>query len=177
MANIWHDISPSRITPDDFIAVIEIEKGSKKKYELDKETGHLILDRILYTSTHYPANYGLIPRTFADDGDPLDVLVLCSETLMPLSLVRCYPIGVITMRDQGRLDEKIIAIPFNDPVYNAYTDIQQLPAHIFSEMRHFFSVYKNLEGKQTVVDEERGPEAAREIIRTCLEAYIEKFCR
>ena len=90
MTNIWHDISPSRINPEDFIAVIEIEKGSKKKYELDKETGHIILDRILYTSTHYPANYGLIPRTFADDGDPLDVLVLCSEVLAPLSLVRCY---------------------------------------------------------------------------------------
>ena len=104
MTNIWHDISPSRINPEDFIAVIEIEKGSKKKYELDKETGHIILDRILYTSTHYPANYGLIPRTFADDGDPLDVLVLCSEVLAPLSLVRCYPIGVITMQDQGKMD-------------------------------------------------------------------------
>ena len=109
MANIWHDISPSRITSNDFIAVIEIEKGSKKKYELDKETGHLILDRILYTSTHYPTNYGFIPRTYADDNDPLDVLVLCSEVIQPLSLVRCYPIGVITMLDQGRLDEKIIA--------------------------------------------------------------------
>ena len=120
MTNIWHDISPSRINPEDFIAVIEIEKGSKKKYELDKETGHIILDRILYTSTHYPANYGLIPRTFADDGDPLDVLVLCSEVLAPLSLVRCYPIGVITMQDQGKMDEKIIAIPFEDPTYNTY---------------------------------------------------------
>ena len=176
-SNIWHDISPSRINPDDFIAVIEIEKGSKKKYELDKETGHIILDRILYTSTHYPANYGLIPRTYADDGDPLDVLVLSSETISPLSLVRCYPIGVITMRDQGKLDEKIIAIPFNDPMYNEYRDIAELPSHIFSEMRHFFSVYKNLEGKETVVDEEQGPEAAKEIIRKCLDAYIEKFCR
>ena len=108
MSNIWHDISPARINPDDFIAVIEIEKGSKKKYELDKETGHIILDRILYTSTHYPANYGLIPRTYADDGDPLDVLVLSSEVIAPLSLVRCYPIGVITMEDQGKMDEKII---------------------------------------------------------------------
>lgn len=177
MANIWHDMSPARIGPDDFIAVIEIEKGSKKKYELDKETGHIILDRILYTSTHYPANYGLIPRTYADDGDPLDVLVLSSETIMPLALVRCYPIGVITMRDQGKLDEKIIAIPFNDPVYNGYKDISELPGHIFSEMRHFFSVYKNLEGKETVVDEEQGPEEARAIIRKCLDAYIEKFCR
>ena len=177
MTNIWHDISPSRITPDDFIAVVEIEKGSKMKYELDKETGHIILDRILYTSTHYPANYGLIPRTYADDGDPLDVLVLSSECLVPLSLVRCYPIGVITMRDQGKMDEKIIAIPFNDPVYNSYKDISELPSHIFNEMRHFFSVYKSLEGKETVVDEEQGSEAARQIISKCLDNYIEKFCR
>ena len=177
MSNIWHDISPSRITKNDFIAVIEIEKGSKKKYELDKETGHLILDRILYTSTHYPANYGLIPRTYADDGDPLDVLLLCSEVIQPLSLVRCYPIGVITMKDQGRLDEKIIAIPFHDPTYNTYRDVSELPAHIFQEMTHFFSVYKNLEGKETVVDELAGAEAAKEVIQKCLDAYIEKFCR
>ena len=110
MANIWHDMNPSRINVDDFVAVIEIEKGSKKKYELDKETGMIILDRILYTSTHYPANYGLIPRTLSDDGDPLDVLVMSSEVIQPMSLVRCYPIGVFTMLDGGKLDEKIIAI-------------------------------------------------------------------
>ncbi len=177
MSNIWHDISPARITRDDFIAVIEIEKGSKKKYELDKETGHLILDRILYTSTHYPANYGLIPRTYADDNDPLDVLLVCSEVIQPLSLVRCYPIGVITMLDQGRLDEKIIAIPFEDPTYNTYRDIKELPAHIFTEMSHFFSVYKSLEGKETVVDELRGAEDAGRVIQKSLDAYIEKFCR
>ena len=177
MSNIWHDISPSRITKDDFIAVIEIEKGSKKKYELDKETGHLILDRILYTSTHYPTNYGLIPRTYADDNDPLDVLVLSSEVIQPLSLVRCYPIGVITMLDQGKLDEKIIAIPFQDPTYNAYHDVGELPAHLFTEISHFFSVYKNLEGKETVVNEEQGREAAMEIIDKCREAYIEHYCK
>lgn len=177
MSNIWHDISPSRISRDDFIAVVEIEKGSKKKYELDKETGHLILDRILYTSTHYPANYGFIPRTYADDLDPLDVLLVCSEVIHPMSLVRCYPIGVITMLDQGRLDEKIIAIPFQDPTNNTYHDISELPAHLFSEMTHFFSVYKNLEGKETVVDELRGADTAKEIIQKCLDAYIEKFCR
>ena len=177
MSNIWHDISPARITCEDFIAVIEIEKGSKKKYELDKETGHLRLDRILYTSTHYPANYGLIPRTFAEDDDPLDVLVLCSEVIQPLSLVRCYPIGVITMLDQNRLDEKIIAIPFEDPTYNSYHDVSELPAHIFSEMSHFFTVYKSLEGKETVVDELRGAADAKRVIQKCLDAYIEKFCR
>ena len=109
MGNIWHDISEERIFPTDFISVIEISKGSKKKYELDKETGYIILDRVLYTSTHYPMNYGFIPRTLGDDGDPLDVLVMCSEPLEPLTLVRCYPIGVMKMTDGGAGDEKIIA--------------------------------------------------------------------
>ena len=177
MTNIWHNISPSRINPDDFIAVIEIEKGSKNKYELDKETGQMILDRILYTSTHYPANYGLIPRTYADDGDPLDVLVLCSEVIHPMSLVRCYPIGMITMVDQGKLDEKIIAVPFNDPTYNTYHNISELPGHVVTEMRHFFTVYKSLENKETMVDEEQGPEAAKETIQKALDNYIERFCR
>ena len=134
MSNIWHDISPSRIQPEDFVAVIEIPKGSKKKYELDKETGLIILDRVLHTSTHYPANYGFIPRTYGDDGDPLDVLVLCSEEIDPLTLVRCYPIGYISMLDGGKNDEKIIAIPFSDPTYNPYHDLMDLPPHLFDEM-------------------------------------------
>ena len=113
--NIWHDLSPKRVKPEDFVALIEIPKGSKNKYELDKETGLLKLDRVLYTSTHYPANYGFIPRTYGDDGDPLDVLLLCSEPIEPMTLVRAYPIGVISMIDSGRYDEKIVCIPFNDP--------------------------------------------------------------
>lgn len=177
MTNIWHDISPSRVSPEDFMAVIEIGKGSKNKYELDKETGHIMLDRILYTSTHYPANYGFIPRTYADDNDPLDVLVLCSEELYPLSLVQCYPIGMITMMDQGKRDEKIIAIPFKDPTYNEYQSIDDLPTHVISEIQHFFTVYKNLENKKTVVDEQGGPEAAKKTIAQALGDYIEKFCR
>lgn len=177
MTNIWHDISPERIRPEDFICVVEISKGSKKKYELDKETGLIILDRILYTSTHYPANYGFIPRTFGDDGDPLDVLLLCSEPLEPLTLVRAYPIGMISMIDNGRNDEKIIAIPFNDPNYNMYTDIDQLPSHIFAEMRHFFSVYKNLENKTTAVDEVSARERAVKIVDEAIDRYIEKFCK
>ena len=177
MGNIWHDISPKRITPDDFMAVIEITKGSKKKYELDKETGVLMLDRILYTSTHYPANYGFIPRTYGDDGDPLDVVVICSEKIDPMTLVRCYPIGVITMKDSGKLDEKIISIPFNDPNYNGYKDISELPTHIFDEMKHFFKVYKNLEDKETVVDEVQNREKAIEIIDKSIGNYITEFCR
>lgn len=175
--NIWHDMSPKRITKNDFIAIIEIEKGGKNKYELDKETGLIILDRILYTSTHYPANYGFIPRTYGDDNDPLDVLVLCSESLIPLSMVRCYPIGVISMIDNGKNDEKIIAIPFNDPMYNMYSDISELPKHLFDEMRHFFTVYKELEGKQTAVNEAAGSEEATQIIQNSIEHYIEKFCK
>lgn len=177
MTNIWHDISPERIRPEDFICVVEISKGSKKKYELDKETGLIILDRILYTSTHYPANYGFIPRTYGDDGDPLDVLLLCSEPLEPLTLVRAYPIGMISMIDNGRNDEKIIAIPFNDPNYNMYTNIDQLPSHIFAEMRHFFSVYKNLENKTTAVDEVSAREQAVKIVDEAINRYVEKFCK
>ncbi len=175
--NIWHDISPKHIHRDLFTAVIEIPKGSKIKYELDKETGLLRMDRILYTSTHYPANYGFIPRTYADDGDPLDVLVLCSETLEPLSLVQCRPIGVILMLDNGANDEKIICIPVNDPNYNVYTDIASLPKHIFDEMSHFFTVYKQLEDKDTVIDDVRDAAAAKEIVQNCIDNYVEKFCR
>ena len=177
MGNIWHDISPKRITAEDFMAVIEITKGSKKKYELDKETGVLMLDRILYTSTHYPANYGFIPRTYGDDGDPLDVVVICSEKIDPMTLVRCYPIGVITMKDSGKLDEKIISIPFNDPNYNTYKDISELPKHVFDEMTHFFTVYKNLEDKETVVDEIQNKAKAIEIIEKSIVNYIQEFCR
>ena len=177
MSNIWHDVSPKRISPEDFLCVIEISKGSKKKYELDKETGFLILDRILYTSTHYPANYGFIPRTYGDDGDPLDILLLCSEPIEPLTLVRAYPIGVISMIDNGRNDEKIIAIPFNDPNYNHYKDIDDLPGHIFDEMRHFFSVYKNLENKTTAVNEVQNREAAVKVISDAIEHYIDAFCK
>lgn len=176
MSNIWHEISPKRIAPEDFIAVIEIPKGSKNKYELDKETGFIVLDRILHTSTHFPANYGLIPRTYGDDLDPLDVLVLCSESLNPLTLVRCYPIGVIHMLDSGKHDEKIIAIPFNDPAYNTYTDITDLPPHTYQEMTHFFTVYKQLEDKKTVAEEVGNRATAIEIIKAAQQSYIEKFC-
>ncbi len=173
--NIWHDIQEDRISPTDFISVIEISKGSKKKYELDKETGMLSLDRILFTATHYPMNYGFIPRTYGDDKDPLDVLVLCSEAIEPLTLVRSYPIGVIKMEDGGMRDEKIIAIPYGDPTYNGYTDISELPKHIFEEVRHFFSVYKNLEGKDTVVKEVGGAIAAVEVIENCIKNYKKMF--
>ena len=176
--NLWHDINPSRMRVDDFMAVIEIEKGSKNKYEMDKETGALRLDRILYTSTHYPANYGFLPRSYADDNDPLDVLVICSETIRPMSLVQVYPIGYIAMTDGEAMDEKILAIPFGDPVYNTYKDVSELPAHIAEEISHFFQVYKSLEkDKSTEIVGTYGREEAMKVIEKAYESYITNFCR
>ena len=176
MSNIWHDINPRRISATDFVACIEIPKGGKNKYEMDKETGLLYLDRVLYTSTHYPANYGFIPRTYASDNDPLDVLVLCQESIVPMTLVRCYPIGVINMIDNDMEDEKIIAIPFNDPSLTCYSDISQLPSHTFDEISHFFKVYKSLEEKETVVSEVLGREEAQKRIESCIKKYRDTFC-
>jgi len=175
--NIWHDISPDVILPHDFTAVIEIPKGSSCKYEMDKDTGMLRLDRVLYTSTHYPANYGFIPRTYADDGDPLDVLVICEQPIYPMTLMRVYPIGVMRMIDSGSLDDKIIAVPFSDPTYNHIRSIDELPAHIFDEMMHFFSVYKQLENKQTAVKELFKAEEAQQIIADCIRSYNETFAK
>lgn len=175
--NPWHDFSEERIKIDNFISVIEIPRGSKNKYELDKESGLLRLDRILYTSTHYPANYGFIPRTLSEDGDPLDVLVLCQESLEPLSILECYPIGMITMIDENEEDEKIIAIPINDPFLNNYTDINELPQHQFQEIKHFFEIYKYLENKETRVDKICGREEAIATLVKCKNAYKKVFVR
>lgn len=169
--NILHDISEKRIQPKDFVACIEIEKGSKNKYELDKETGMIILDRVLYTSTHYPMNYGFIPRTLSGDDDPLDVFVLCSQPIEKMSLVRCYPIGIIYLTDRNETDEKVIAIPFGDPQYNEYTDISELPSHIIDELRHFLSVYKQLENKVVKVLKVGSHEDAKRTIKESLENY------
>jgi inorganic pyrophosphatase len=173
--NIWHDIGPERIKPDSFTAVIEISKGFKNKYELDKSTGMLRLDRVLYTSTHYPANYGFIPRTYADDEDPLDVLVLCQEAILPNTLVDCYPIGVIKMLDGDKIDEKILAIPFGDPSLTMVKDIKDLPKHTYDEISHFFEVYKNLEMKHTAIKEVLGREEAIESIKYCIDNYYINF--
>jgi len=173
--NLWHSIRKERITENGFLAVVEISKGSKKKYELDKESGMLILDRILYTATHYPANYGFIPLTFAEDGDPLDVLVLCSENLEIMTMVECYPIGAVRMTDGDDTDDKIIAIPVKDPTWNFYKDIAELPPHISDEIVHFFAVYKQLEQKNTSNLKSLSKEAAKQIINKALAAYRERF--
>ena len=173
--NLWHDMAPERIQPHDFLAIIEISKGSKNKYELDKDTGMLFLDRILYTSTHYPANYGFISLTYAEDNDPLDVLVLCNEPIIPLSLCRCYPIGMVRMIDEGFIDNKVIAIPFREPSLNTYTDISELPPHVINEIGHFFTVYKALEEKQTAVIEIVGRGEALKTIADNRAEYKRRF--
>lgn len=175
MLNIWHDMDKDRIRADEFSAVIEISKGGKNKYELDKATGMLKLDRVLYTSTHYPANYGFIPRTLAKDNDPLDVLILCSESILPFTLVECYPIGVLQMVDEGLDDEKIIAVCKTDPFYNTYKDVSELPKHLFDEIKHFYEVYKSLEYKETVVEKIEGREEAINVISKSLKRYSEVF--
>lgn len=175
--NIWHDINPERIKKNEFISVIEISKGSKKKYELDKETGLIILDRVLHTSTHYPANYGFIPRTYAGDNDPLDVLVLCSEDLEPLSIVKCYPIGIIRMKDDDAIDDKIIAIPFNDPNWNHYNSLKELPIHLSEEIVHFFRVYKSLEHKETTILEVLDRDDAENVIQDAINNYKLNFVK
>jgi len=168
----WHDCYiDESIIPTAFPAVIEIPKGSTNKYELDKETGLLRLDRVLYSAVHYPADYGFIPRTFCDDGDPLDVLVLGQEPVYPLTIVEARAIGVMRMRDDKGIDDKIISISVRDPAFADYTDHSQLPAHVLRQMRRFFEDYKVLERKQVVIEGLLGPAQALDIIRDALEMY------
>ncbi|MFA6830050.1 MAG: inorganic diphosphatase [Bacilli bacterium] len=173
--NAWKDIDSSLITPENFITCIEIGKGMKNKYELDKKTGLLKLDRILYTSNHYPQNYGFIPKTLAEDHDPLDVLLIMSEPVQPLTLVQSKPIGMIEMVDQGDRDVKILAICPQDPFYQDYDDISQLPKHITDEIEYFFETYKVLEGKETLVPGTRGKEDALKVIKKNIQDYIDKY--
>lgn len=172
---IFDNIDKKRVTKEKFIAVVEIPQGCKNKYEVDKETGLLRLDRILFTSTHYPHNYGFIPLTYAEDGDNLDVLILCSEAIAPLTLVDCKPLGVVRMIDSGVNDEKIIAVCNSDPIYSHYETMEELPLHIFEEIKHFFKVYKVLEGKETNVLDIAGKEVAEAIIEKDILAYQKKM--
>jgi inorganic pyrophosphatase len=168
----WHDcyIDESVITTA-FPAVIEIPKGSTNKYELDKETGLLRLDRVLYSAVYYPADYGFIPRTFCDDGDPLDVLVLGQEPVFPLTIVEARAIGVMRMRDEKGIDDKILAVSVRDPAYAEYRDKSELPSHVVRQVRRFFEDYKVLEHKTVVVEDLLGPEAAVGIIAEALQMY------
>ena len=168
----WHDtyVDDAQIATA-FPAVIEIPKGSKNKYELDKETGLLRLDRALYSAVYYPADYGFIPRTYSDDGDPLDVLVLAQEPVYPLTIVEARAIGVMRMRDEKGGDDKIVAVSVHDPAYAEYSDKNQLPGHVLRQVRRFFEDYKTLEHKQVVVEDLLGPAEAVVIIREALELY------
>ena len=168
----WHDTYLDDTTvATDFPVIIEIPKGSKNKYELDKETGLLKLDRVLYSSVHYPADYGFIPRTYCDDGDPLDALVLSQEPVYPLTIVTARAIGVMRMRDEKGIDDKIVAVSVRDPAFADYTDKDQLPSHLLREIRRFFEDYKALEQKQVVVEDMLGPADALRILRESLNLY------
>jgi inorganic pyrophosphatase len=168
----WHDsYVDDALVGSAFPVVIEIPKGSKNKYELDKETGLLRLDRVLYSAVHYPADYGFIPRTYCEDGDPLDALVLGQEPVYPLTIVEARAIGVMRMRDEKGSDDKVVAVSVHDPAFSQFTDKVQLPAHLLRELRRFFEDYKALEHKQVVVEDLLGPEQAVRIIKDALELY------
>ena len=168
----WHDsYVDDAIVSDAFPVVIEIPKGSKNKYELDKETGLLKLDRVLYSAVHYPADYGFIPRTYCDDGDPLDVMILSQEPVHPLTIVEARAIGVMRMRDDKGIDDKIIAVHVRDPAVSDYTDRTQLPQHVERELKRFFQDYKVLENKMVEVEDILGPKDAYLILRASLDMY------
>ena len=167
----WHDVDPG--TPDSFTAIVEIPLGSSNKYELDKKTGLLKLDRVLHSAVFYPANYGFIPRTLADDRDPLDVLILAAEPVYPLTMVQARPIGLMTMMDQEELDYKVIAVGINDPEYNHYRDVRELPKHRVAVIRRFFEDYKTLENKRVVVDDILPAVEAGPIIEKSFAVYLE----
>jgi inorganic pyrophosphatase len=168
----WHDIYVDDALIDkEFPVVIEVPRGSKNKYELDKETGFLRLDRVLYSAVHYPANYGFIPRSFCDDGDPLDALVLGQEPVYPLTIVEARAIGVMRMRDDKGIDDKIIAVNVRDPAVSDYHDRNQLPQHVEREIKRFFQDYKVLEHKMVEVEDMLGPAEAFQILRDALDLY------
>ena len=169
--NILHDINPERITKEEFIVVIEISQGSKKKYEIDKETGLLLLDRFLTTAFHYPINYGFVPLTHCEDNDPLDVLVLSQEILDPMTLVKCRPLGVIKMIDNNELDEKVIAVPVFDKYFDHLQNLKDMPLPMIAEIKHFFENYKTLEKKKVVIEAIQDKQAAFIAIETSLLNY------
>jgi inorganic pyrophosphatase len=167
----WHDVELPRYVEEPIPAIIEISTGSKVKYELDKKSGLLLVDRILFSAVHYPANYGFVPRTYCDDGDPLDVLVLCSEAIQPLSIMRAKLIGVMKMRDEKGEDDKLIAVHADDPNYQDYSDVSEIPVHRLRELKRFFEDYKTLEHKKVLVGEPQGRSAALAVLRDAIRLY------
>jgi inorganic pyrophosphatase len=167
----WHDVALPRYVEDPIPAIIEIPTGSKVKYELDKKSGLLLVDRILFSAVHYPANYGFVPRTYCDDGDPLDILVLCSETIQPLAIMRAKVIGVMKMRDDKGEDDKLIAVHADDPNYSDYGDVSEIPSHRLRELQRFFEDYKALENKKVLVGAPQGRSAGLEVLRDAIRLY------
>jgi inorganic pyrophosphatase len=175
MMNLWHELPPGPDAPDVIYVLVEIPKGSRNKYEYHKTAGILKLDRVLYSSLHYPGDYGLIPRTYYEDGDPLDVLVMINEPTFPGCVIEARPIGMFRMMDRGLPDDKILAVPANDPLFKDYHDIGDIPQHFLAEVTHFFQVYKDLEGARVEPRGWEGGEAAREQIRHAIELYQRDF--
>lgn len=171
MTHAWHDVPHGDRAPGEVFGVVEIPKGSKVKYELDKETGLLRVDRILHSSVIYPANYGFIPRTLGEDGDPLDILALMQEPVHPLSIVRLRPIGLMEMVDQGERDDKVVCVHLDDPEYSSLTELDELSPHRLNELRRFFSDYKTLENKSVVVEEFKGVPETKAVIREAIARY------
>ena len=177
MVHPWHDMKPGEKVPEEFYAVIEIPLGSNVKYELDKPSGLIKVDRVLCSAVYYPANYGFIPQTLAEDGDPLDVLVLCQEPVVPLALIHARAIGLMTMVDYGTLDHKVIAIATEDPEFNGYKEANQIRPHHLLMLRRFFQDYKQLEQKAVEVEEISSSNTAHPVIQSALERYAKKYSR
>ena len=177
MIHYWHDLPPGPHPPEEITAIIEIPSGSRNKYELDKKTGIMKLDRVLYSAVHYPGDYGLIPRTLHEDGDPLDVLVLVKEQTFPGCLVDVRPLGVLRMRDRGEPDDKVLAVALRDPYYEETFDIADIPRHVLTEVQYFFSTYKDLEGKRVQIEGWGKSEEAMKVIAKSIAAYDAAYMR
>ncbi len=175
MANLWHDLNTGPDTPEIVYAIVEIPKGSRNKYEYGKNLGVIKLDRVLFSSLYYPGDYGLIPRTYYDDGDPLDVIVMVNEPTFSGCVIEARPIGLFKMMDRGQHDDKVLAVPARDPLFQDYSDISDIPQHYLREVSHFFEVYKDLEGERTKPLGWEGALAAKEAIRESQRLYLEKF--
>lgn len=177
MVNLWRDLDSGPTTPDIIYAIVEIAKGSRNKYEYGKELGVIKLDRVLFSSLHYPGDYGLIPRTLYDDGDPLDVLVMVTEPTFPGCIIEARPIGIFKMLDQGVADDKILAVPARDPLFDDYQDIKDIPQHFLREVAHFFEVYKDLEGKRAKPVGWESATVAKAEIRRSMDLYWQHYSR
>jgi inorganic pyrophosphatase len=177
MMNPWHDLPVGELPPERVTAVIEIPRGSRNKYELDKKTGQFRLDRVLFSAVHYPGDYGLFPRTLHEDGDPLDILVSINEPTFPGCQIDCRPLGVLKLLDRGEPDDKIIAVPSHDPFYSDFFDIADLPQHYLREVEHFFHIYKDLEGRRVEIVGWEKSEVALAVITDSMARYEETYHR